>query len=126
MNTLKKIQRYLILLFVFFTLPVFTNAQYEVLEQIPDMPTNVSATTYILGIIKFVMGFGTGLAVLMIMFGGIQMLFAAGNTNNISAGKAKITNAVVGLIIIGLSVLILNTINPNLLKIGGWSDIPHP
>lgn len=75
------------------------------------------------------------LAVIMVMWGAIKWVAAAGNAGQIKDARETITNAVIGIIIALSSVVILNTINPNLtklslpdlghvapIKLGAWSE----
>ena len=71
---------------------------------------------YINIIVNIVIGVAGLLAVVMIIFGGVQYM-----TTDAIAGKSEakgtITNAIIGLLIALGSFVILNTINPQLLKI---------
>ena len=53
-----------------------------------------------------------GVAVLMIIIGGVQIATGGGDQNNVTEGKTKIMQALAGLVILFLSGLILYTINP--------------
>lgn len=82
--------------------------------------TQVDATTtfadYFKYIIRFVMGFGGVLAVIMIVIGGIQWM----GTESIfskNEGKARIKNAIFGLVLMLGAYTLLNTINPQLVDI---------
>lgn len=66
----------------------------------------------IVGIVAFV----------QIIYAGWLYLSAAGNTANTSAAMSKISNAVLGIILLFSSYLILNTINPDL--VGGGLGLP--
>lgn len=66
----------------------------------------------IVGIIAFV----------QILFAGVMILTAAGNATKISEARRKISNAILGIIILFSSWLILNTINPDL--VGGTLNLP--
>ena len=57
----------------------------------------------------------TGLAVLMIVFGGIQYV-SSDAINGKSEGKAKIQDAILGLLLAFMSYILLNTLNPDLLN----------
>ncbi len=66
-----------------------------------------------LGIIyKWLAGIVGGVAVLMIVVGGIQIASGGGDQNNVTEGKTKIMQALTGLVVLFLSGLILYTINP--------------
>lgn len=62
--------------------------------------------------------FGVGIigivATVMIMFGGMKWLLAAGSQSKIGEAKEIMTSAIVGLVLALTSFLILNTINPAL------------
>src|SRR3989344_1854687 len=60
----------------------------------------------ILGLIVFI----------MILFSGFQWLFAGGNPGTIGKARARISQALLGAVILLASFLILNTINPDLIK----------
>ena len=51
-----------------------------------------------------------------IIWGGMEYLTSAGNQSKMTSGKEKIESAVIGLFIILISYLILQTINPQLLE----------
>ena len=57
------------------------------------------------------------LAVLMIIFAGVQWIFSGGNTEQITSARKKITGSIVGVLIALLSYTILNTINPYLVNL---------
>ncbi len=57
---------------------------------------------------------------LMILFSGFQWLLAGGNPGTISKARSRITQALLGAVILLASYLILNTINPDLVK-GGFT-----
>ena len=52
----------------------------------------------------------------VIIWGGMEYLTSAGNQSRMSSGKEKIESAVIGLFIILISYLVLQTINPQLLE----------
>ncbi len=62
---------------------------------------------YIDLIYKFATGIVGGLAVVMIIIGGVQYSAAAGNQKAIGSAKETITSAIVGLVVVGLAYLIL-------------------
>jgi len=53
---------------------------------------------------------GGGLAVLFLIIGGIRYIVAAGNEEQIKAAKNTIIYAIVGLILIVISIVIVNTL----------------
>ena len=74
------------------------------------------------------------LAVLMIIIGGVIFLTAAGSPERINTAKKILTSTVIGLVIIFLAWLIVDTIigvlvrtdNPFGMVLRNWSDIPCP
>lgn len=71
-------------------------------------------TQYVKKVYKFAVGLIAIIAVVMIMVGGLQWTFAAGNPGKIDNAKTTITSAVAGLVLVLSSYLILDFINPNL------------
>ena len=64
-----------------------------------------------------------GLAVfIMILWGGFLWLTSAANPGNIGTAKKYITNAIIGAVLLAASYVILNTINPELIR--GTLDLP--
>jgi hypothetical protein len=55
-------------------------------------------------------------AVIMIIFSGINWIISAGNTNTIEQSKKRITGAAIGVILLASAYTILNTINPYLVN----------
>jgi hypothetical protein len=90
---------------------------YIPMEQIPGLVNNGDLPTYIVGLYKFGIWTVGICALLMIVLGGFMYVTSAGN--NASMGKAKtvITDAIIGLIMALTAYLLLNEINPDLLKI---------
>ena len=65
-------------------------------------------------------GIGGGIAFLLILFGGFQILMSAGNPEKLNAGKELITSAVTGLLIIIFSIFILRVIGVNIFGLPGF------
>jgi len=74
-------------------------------------------TDYIKTIYLFAMGIAGVLAMALIVVGGFQWLTATGNTGTISQAKARINNALLGLVVLLSAYLLLNTINPALVNL---------
>ena len=72
---------------------------------------------YIAAIYKFLVYLAGIIAVIVIMIAGFQWISAGGNANQIGDAKSRIGGAIVGLVLALSSYLILNTINPELVKI---------
>lgn len=65
-------------------------------------------------------GIGGGIAFLLILFGGFQILTSAGNPEKLNAGKELITSAITGLLIIVFSLFILRLIGFTIFGIPGF------
>ena len=91
---------------------------YELLAELPgisDTPTHVN---YLSGAIKLIIGVSTALAVLVIVYAGVVgYIGGATNPASRSAAKERIQGALLGLTLILISYIILNTINPDLLSL---------
>lgn len=69
-----------------------------------------SARELILTFLNFFLGFLGLIAVIMIIYGGVLYVTAAGNQENIDKGKKIIMYAVVGIVIILLAFALVNTL----------------
>lgn len=83
--------------------------------------TDVS--TFIPTAVRYVIEIAGALAVIMIVIGGVQYASSDAITGK-SEGKSKITNAIYGLILIFAAFVILQTINPNILKLNLSLSLP--
>ena len=66
---------------------------------------------------QYLTGVAGIIAIAMIMYAGMKWIFAAGDASKISRAKETIVNAVVGLVLALGAYIILNTINPALVKL---------
>ncbi|MEJ0001711.1 MAG: hypothetical protein WDN09_00775 [bacterium] len=110
-------------------LPMHSSAQanpdsgtvtYTFLAPLSDQTTFDAAqdnalSIYLNMIIKILIGIAAVLAMIMIVAGGIQYM-TSGLVSSKEAGKHRITNAIIGLLLALAAYLILFTINPDLLK----------
>lgn len=71
---------------------------------------------YVNGVYKYAVGFAGLLATIMFMVGGFQYLTAGGDATRVSAGKKRITDAIVGMMLVFCTALILRSINPELIN----------
>ncbi|MFH1979157.1 MAG: hypothetical protein ABII97_02140 [Patescibacteria group bacterium] len=79
--------------------------------------------------LKFAITIGALLAIIIIIIGGFEYVTAGGNTGQVEKAKERITQAILGLILIVGSYLILYTINPDLVNLNLGLDpleIPPP
>jgi hypothetical protein len=65
-------------------------------------------------------GIAGGIAFLLILFGGFQILISAGNPEQMNAGREIITSAIAGLLLIIFSVFLLRLVGYDILRIPGF------
>jgi uncharacterized integral membrane protein len=111
---------YQLFLFFFVSFSVsFSAVEYKMLEKLPYINPNggaVDLTTYLSGAFKLAFGVAILLAVFQLSFGGFKYLTEESFTGKTNA-KGKINNAIFGLVLIFVSYLLLNFINPDLVNI---------
>ncbi len=103
------------------TIPTsFSLAQssYKLLEPIKGFTgeTVTNPGKYIQAIYWYALGFAVLSAILMIVIGGVEYTTSWASDSNKGKAKERITNAIIGLVIALTGYLILNTVNPNLVK----------
>lgn len=79
----------------------------------------VEPAGFIQALLSLAIGIGGGIAFLMMVFGAFQMITSAGNPETLKAGQDKLTNAIIGILIIVFSVLLLKIIGVDILGIEG-------
>ena len=92
----------------------------DISPAIPGMGTITSSTppgAYVSGFYNFALMIGGVLAFGAIVYGGILYAVSAGNSSRQSEGRAWITSALLGLLLLAGAYLILYTINPNLVNL---------
>ena len=77
-----------------------------------------------LWVIKKSLEFAGVLAFAMIVYAGFQYLTSGGNTAQQKDAQERITNAIIGIILLFAFWIILNTINPDILKTSSESTSP--
>jgi hypothetical protein len=83
----------------------------ETLGEQSDVPGLISY------IYKFALGICGVVALISIVFGAAQYAFSAGNSSKAEDAKDRITQALLGIVILLFSYLILYTINPDLVNL---------
>jgi hypothetical protein len=101
-----------------FSVTVFAQApEYQPVVQIPGLdPNNQDTNEYVNALYLLAISVGALLAVVKIIFGGVKYMLSDIVTDK-GQGIKDIQGALLGLLIILATVIILNTINPNLTKI---------
>jgi len=95
--------------------PTFEVIQFDYQEQIGEFVKYIIIWAFRLaGVFAFI----------MILFAGFQYLTAGGNSNQQKEAQERIFNAIIGIILLFSFWLILNTINPDILK--PKTDFPSP
>jgi len=79
-----------------------------------------SPSLFVKYLLNFAIGIGGGIAFLLMIFGGLQIIFSGGNPDKVKAGKEIITAALAGLLLIIFSVFILRVIGYDILAIPGF------
>ena len=114
-------KKILIIISLFFLLPIITSATVDV--SIPDLGSEYGLTyntdmssipAYITRLYQFGIGISGILAVGMIVFGAILYSTSAGQGDRQREGKDMITSALWGILLLFGAYLILKTINPDL------------
>lgn len=80
--------------------------------------TNPAAFTK--DLLRFAVAVSGGLGFLMMVFGAYQLLTSSGNPDTLKAGQDRLTNAIVGLLIIIFAVLLMQIIGIQILNIPGF------
>lgn len=70
-------------------------------------------------LLKLVLGLSGGIAILLIIFGGYKMMTSQGNPEALQGARETITSAIVGLLFIIFSLVLLQMIGVDILKIPG-------
>lgn len=77
----------------------------------------VEGTDFVTTLLNFGIGIAGGIAMLLIIFGGFQILTSAGNPERLNGGKELISSAITGLLMIIFSVFLLRVIGVDILGI---------
>jgi hypothetical protein len=85
------------------------------LDLITQSPNSFSG--FLNQIYKILIGVGAVAAVVMIMYAGVQIMISSGSVRTNEAAKSRITNAVLGLVLILSPVIVFGIINPDILNL---------
>lgn len=91
------------------------DAAWTAIGCIPADPTGFMTKILGLGI-----GMAGGIAFILILFGGLQIIMSTGNPEKLNAGKELVTAAIAGLLMVIFSVFILKVIGVDILAIPGF------
>ncbi len=112
-------------LFIFFCLPHFAwAADYVPLIGIPGLedPANMTLATYINALYTLAITIAAFLAVVKLIFAGVKYIVSDVPPSKVAA-KNDIKNSILGLLIVIGAVLILTTINPDLVDLNALGKI---
>ena len=70
--------------------------------------------------LPFGIGIAGGIALLLILFGALQIMISAGNPEKLNAGKELVGAAITGLLFIIFSIFILRLVGVEILHIPGF------
>lgn len=71
-------------------------------------------------ILRIGISIGGGIAFLLILFGGFQIMTSAGNPEQLAAGQEVVSSAITGLLLIIFSIFLLRLIGYNIFAIPGF------
>lgn len=77
--------------------------------------------SFIQRILNIGFGIAGGIAFLLILYGGFQIIISAGNPEKLNEGREIVTAAIVGLLFVLFSVFILRFIGVNVFQLPGFS-----
>lgn len=120
----KKMALIVVIIFLLFaaTGNVLAQQDFVPLEAIPGITDQTDPGTFFNNIFKIGITIASFLAIIMIMIGGLQYM-STDKINDKEEGKDRITQAILGIILILLSVIILEIINPDILNLNLFRSI---
>ncbi len=103
-------------------------ATFEPMTQIPFLKESLAgvdggATAMFNALFKLSVTLGAMLAVFMFIWGGLQMIMARDSAGSVGEGRKKMSNAVIGLLMLISTFVVLNTINPQLTSLAIFKDV---
>ncbi len=110
-----------ILVLLLIITPIVSKAQINLNIDYPEFggitpSAGMEFSDLIIWLYYLIITIATAAAFGMIVYGGMEYLTSAGNESRMTSGKEKIKAAIIGLLIIIISYLVLETINPQLLE----------
>jgi len=84
-------------------------------------PIDTQPQAFVRRIFSLVLGLAGGIALLLIMYAGYQMMASSGNAEKITEARARLMSAIVGLLFIIFSFVILQIIGVDILRIPGFT-----
>lgn len=90
------------------------------------IPIQTTPIGMIQNLFSILLSLSGGIAVLLIISGGYQIIMSQGNPEKIQAAKETITSAIIGLLFILFSMVILQVIGFDILKIPSFNQANNP
>jgi len=91
----------------------------EINSAIGCIPIN-NTDEFIGYILRWAVGVGGGIAFLLIILAGFQIMTSSGNPDRLKAGQELMTSAIAGLVLLIFSVFILKIIGVDILRLPGF------
>ncbi|MBU0998110.1 pilin [Patescibacteria group bacterium] len=95
-----------------------TDVTGEIYTAIGCIPVS-STPEFIAWILRWAIGIGGGIALMLIIVASFQIMTSSGNPEKVQAGKELLTSAIAGLIMLIFAVFILKVIGVDILKLPG-------
>lgn len=80
-------------------------------QTVSQLPPGTDLATIFQNIITWALYIGGGVAVIYIIYGGFTYITSAGDTEKAEQGKHTLTYAIIGVILIALSIVIVGWVN---------------
>lgn len=97
------------------SLPPNRRGVYTAIGCVPTEPVAL-----VQSLVRFSSAMGGGIALLLMAWGALQMIASAGNPENLKKGHDQFINAVIGLLVIILAVVLMQIIGVDILQIPGF------
>jgi hypothetical protein len=81
---------------------------------------DANGTAFMGFVLKWAVGAGSGIAFLLILYGGFIVMTSQGNPERLKAGQELLTSAISGLLLIIFSIFVLKVIGVDILGLGAF------
>lgn len=81
---------------------------------------NTSPAGFVKSVFSLVLGLAGGLAILLIIYSGFQLIESRGNPEKLEAAREQLTSAIIGLLFIIFSLVIIQAIGVDILNLPGF------
>ena len=123
-KTYRILARITVIIYLVFTTGIVnaTDVSYKLLAPLGKISsvqadTSTGFSDYLQLIINITIGLTGAIAVIMLIVGGLEYVFSSVSETAKKDAKERVTNAIVGVLIVLSGYLILSTINPKLLSL---------